>query len=556
MKKSLLFAALASFAFSASAASVTNTTTGVSYDSFAEAFEAAGDSNVITINEDITIDSRLAITKPIIIKGANSNVAITRNFKGIMMLVNAETTFENITLTSVADEMDFTYLEVNKIHAYFNNVTFKGIHTTKNQGIVAMKTGGKFHSNNVTFTDCTSTSEECPGFLFYGINGAVYLNGNNDNVSITIEAARSVINAGADLAVSNPITFNYKALPDEGATIVNGTRNAALFNLVGAEPFVLAPAEDESVNALVLSMPGSEAKAITNKTTGVGYSSLDDAFQAIAAAATAAQEAGDTLDVQELVINRDITINSRLTVPYDVVITGANPGVKIKRGFKGIMLLVNAPTTFSNIILASNDEEQNNVFLEVNKVKLTLDGVEIMDAKSLHNQGLIALKQGGKLYASDLSFTNCSVNNEASTGFIFYGKNANVELNNHINGASINIEPNNVTIHAGTDLDVDTPIEISFREPNLWVDGTTLVAGVNDPALFNVVGLDNLILVAGDGEEPSLVLKDADGIADITGEAVAAPAIYYDLTGRRVLAPAKGGIYIVRQGTKTSKVAL
>ena len=249
---------------------ISNTTTGKGFANLKDAFAAAQEGDVLKINENISITERLIVPCTLTIEGASKDVTITRNFTGIMMLVNAPTTFSNITLTSIEGDQNNVYLEVNKVQVTFNNVDFVNIGSSKDQGIVGARQGAHFVGNDITFTNCTSTNASCPGFIFDGTNSRVTLNGSNNNVSVTFENVGQFVTAGENLSASPAIAVSFKTAPtaaDAGKKVIDGTRDNKLFTLVGATDLYLQPDKDASVNALVIS---------TEPTTGIDDAILDD----------------------------------------------------------------------------------------------------------------------------------------------------------------------------------------------------------------------------------------------------------------------------------------
>lgn len=290
----------------------------------------------------------------------------------------------------------------------------------------------------------------------------------------------------------------------------------------------------ESLNEILGIKP-----AVVNNTTGDGYDDLEAAFNA-------------ATEGDELVINHDIQIGKRLTVPCKLTITGANKDIAINRNFGGIMMLVNAETTFSNITLSSKEGSQNNVYLEVNKVLLNLDNVVISNVTSEKNQGIIALKQGGKLNANGLTFTNCAATSTECPAVIFIGSNGQCTLGGEIDNASVYRESTNTSFSAGENLSVNTPITICVKDTAQWEKDAVMVNNSTNPDLFALTGMDNYELKAVDG---NLVIaeKGSSSISDINAET--AEKEYYDLMGRKVVNPSNG-IYVVREGKKVYKVAL
>lgn len=298
---------------------------------------------------------------------------------------------------------------------------------------------------------------------------------------------------------------------------------------------------------------GMRTSGITNSTTGATFTTLEAAFKAA--------KSGDVLTV-----NDDIELTKRLTVPCPITIQGAGKDVRITRGFTGIMLLVNNETTFSNITLAGKNDEQSNVLLEVGGVNIKFENVDFTDVASSKDQGIVYMKKvnekTGKLTAKDISFVNCVSTKRPA--FFFIGSGGEARLEGKQENVSIALATAGNIISVGNGFSVTKPVDILFEKVNTAdntfeaapVAGTKVVEGTRDASLFNLVGVDNLIIKAADGSENALVLADKNttAIDEITINENC-PAQYFDLAGRRVENPSHG-MYIVRQGTKTFKVVL
>lgn len=324
---------------------------------------------------------------------------------------------------------------------------------------------------------------------------------------------------------------------------------------------VIADNADEPHSYIISSVKFAETLAdlgmrepgVTNSTTGVAYANLDAAFKGA--------RSGDVLTV-----NDDIELTKRLTVPCPLTIKGADKDVKIIRNFTGIMLLVNSETTFSNVTLSGKNDEQSNVLLEVGGVNVTFDNVNFADVSSSKDQGIVYMKKGsaraGKLIAKDVSFINCeSVKRPA---FIFLGAGGEALLEGKQENVSIAIATAGDLISVSDNFKVTKPIDILFEKVNTSdatfdaapVAGTKIVEGTRDASLFNLIGVDDLVIKAADGAENALILgkKSVSGINEISIDQNI-PAEYFDVMGRRVENPSHG-IYIVRQGSKIFKIAL
>lgn len=130
-------------------------------------------------------------------------------------------------------------------------------------------------------------------------------------------------------------------------------------------------------------------------------------------------------------------------------------------------------------------------------------------------------------------------------------------------GVMGNCETNTPPTICNFSLSHTTPIEVQFHV--LGVDNPD--ADPDDPSTYALAptGTGHYLLTiaatvdgkaASDTFSVNLVLgPDAAGVAGVTADDNT-PAVYYDLAGRRVLAPAKGQLVIERKGEKARKVIM
>lgn len=460
---------------------ITSVKSGTVFYSLAEALTAPIEGDTLLLNENIEINSRITLGTPLTFKGAKPGISIKRTFNGIMMLVNSHTTFADLTLTSNEPEIEFVYLEVNKSNLTLQNVTLENINSKKDQGIIALKQGSHLIASDIEFVNCSSTNQNCPGFIFFGTNGAVALSDSIKNASVTIENKNAAVAAGENLAVNVPIALSFRQAPELGAVVVNGTNDASLFSLVGLDGCML----DALDNSLIVAEP-----VVENVTTSTIFTSLEKAFAAIAA--------DEPEQVQELVVKKSLSIGNRLTVPAPVKIAGATPDVKITSASDNIMMLVNADATFADITLAAKADTLAKVLLEANGSKLTFQNVKFDSINSKAPQGIVALKQASTMVADGVDFNACSAVNANGPAFVFVGKNSHIALNAIDAPISIAVENNSAKVSADADFNpAEGAVSLFFQ--TLPADGDTIVYGTANTAPFVLANADNFLMMPADG---------------------------------------------------------
>lgn len=214
---------------------VTNETTGTGYNNFIDAFNAASDGEVLVVNADQTIGTRLAISKNITVKGGKEDVKIIRGANSIIFMPNtgaAVLTLENIIFDG--NNVNGTVsIEASKgANVYLNNVKFINTVSNNNQGIVCAKGDGHVHLNGVTFENCTVP--EGRGIVFVGSKGSS-ISGDN-SCSIYIQSALSI--TATDLTNETPVELYFDDTRANGQVAVVG----------GAGKFVAAQSFAEIVD--------------------------------------------------------------------------------------------------------------------------------------------------------------------------------------------------------------------------------------------------------------------------------------------------------------------
>lgn len=152
------------------AGQIKNETTGASYDSLTDAWNAAVDGDVIVINKDVTLNGLLVSnSREITVKG-NGTAKIIRdaNYKGMLFLTMAgkdaegktiegpnKINLENLVIDGAGVETSGQIIEAGNNGTFnLNDVTIQNGVTTHEMGMIAVKGGGAFIANNLEITNC------------------------------------------------------------------------------------------------------------------------------------------------------------------------------------------------------------------------------------------------------------------------------------------------------------------------------------------------------------------------------------------------------------------
>lgn len=289
---------------------------------------------------------------------------------------------------------------------------------------------------------------------------------------------------------------------------------------------------------------------VENETSGKGFNTLADAIGAAA-------------DGDVLVINENQYVGARIGVNNrHITIKGAEADRLILRDEKfsnALMFLVNQSDevdtegnkisghlTFENLIIDGQAVEATQACVEASKNGVVdFKNVKFVNCTSGHNQGLVSMKDGGKVNLENVETFNCHVPD--GRGEFFCGTN-----NLTVAGAcklSVYAEKQ-YSIGAG-EMTGENVVTIYFDEMRDLTEGAVIVRGSEDLTHFRS-GINGKNLQVADG---NLVLVDDpnySGVEGVSAEAVEAEAVYYNLQGVKVANP-ESGLYIVVRGSKISK---
>ncbi len=254
----------------------------------------------------------------------------------------------------------------------------------------------------------------------------------------------------------------------------------------------------------------------------------------------------------EIVINKDQKITSRFGLSKAVTISGATGEEVISATFNNNYIFLVSNTkygemAFKNLIITGNGKDTNRGAIEINNGGniVTFENVTFKD---LHLTAERVVKQAnaGKAILNNVTFEDCSV--PAGNTMVFLGASCWTELNGEISNATVFLQKTNSALKVGAAGITGSTIPVTIGDAREI--GATVVEGTTDVEAFPLTNAD--FHLESDGT--NLVL--AAGTSGIEGVAIEnAPAVYYNLQGVKVAEPTPG-LYIMRQGDKTSKVII
>lgn len=217
---------------------IKNENTGVEYSSLAAAWDAAATNDVLLLNQDVTLSTRLDTKeRNITIKG-NGNVTISRAAgynNGMLFLTSNggdELTLENLTIDGANIKTNAQLIEAgNGGTLYLNDVKIINCVTENSLGVIAAKSSGKVKANGLVMTGCTVPAGM--GEIFVGSGGSSIA--GDCTFSLFAENTNNVdaegLTAGKVTICEGDETFKHA----EGAAVVTGAKDANLFVLDGSD---------------------------------------------------------------------------------------------------------------------------------------------------------------------------------------------------------------------------------------------------------------------------------------------------------------------------------
>ena len=428
---------------------VKNVTTGVSYNTLTEAFNAAvsaGTDAELEVYDDQTLSSRLTWNKATTLTiTPKADITIKGHRNGMWFLANVNNGKLNIggddyTITldgqSNTFEYDVTKYE-NATTIALTNVVFQNFNLNNVGHLVGSKANeGQIILDRVTFKNCSN-----PAAAFIDkervTNDRVVLKGYLNQESCTgttIYAASETKSSGttgrikiddANFTASAPITINWPGTKADGIVVVIGTSasNADKFQLTDSEWTL----ERKQNGDLVMAKPVEPTAQIGT----TGYADL--------AAALAAVQDGETITLLA-----DQEVSSRINVKnMSITIDGQNQ-YAIKRASSytnGLLFLTQKPDegmstalTLQNIVLDGSSVETTAALIEAGNNGTTILKDAVVKNVVTTQNAVIINKGGGKLTLNGVSFVDCT----AAKADVFQGNNVTLAGANDI--GSIYIE--------------------------------------------------------------------------------------------------------------------
>lgn len=226
---------------------------------------------------------------------------------------------------------------------------------------------------------------------------------------------------------------------------------------------------------LALSSMMLNAAVVTNQTTGDEYDDLKSAWDKV--------ENGQTL-----VLNEDVEVSSRLGGDGRQFTLDGN-GHVINRATslaKGtLMFLTNKSSgnvTIKNVTINGGENQLTGAIIESSgNSTLNLDNVTFTNINTTNGQGIICTKTGGKLYATNVTISNSTLNE--GVGAIYVGNTANVNLAGTCN-LSVSLQgtmavnctdltAGKITVYFETGRDVTKPVVTGATDSSLFEIGNS-----------------------------------------------------------------------------------
>ena len=504
---------------------VKNITTGVTYSTLTEAFNAAvsaGTDAELEIYEDVTLSSRLTWNKATTLTiTPKADITIKGHRNGMWFLANVNNGKLNIgssdyTITldgqSNTFEYDVTKYE-NSATIALTNVVFQNFNLNNVGHLVGSKANeGQIILDRVTFKNCSN-----PAAAFIDkervTNDRLVLKGflNQEGCTgTTIYAASETKSSGttgrikiddADFTASAPITINWPGTKAEGIVVAIGSSasNADKFQLTDSNWAL----ERKSNGDLVMAVPVTPTAQIGSK----GYVDL--------AAALAAVQDGETITLLA-----DQEVSSRINVKNMSITIDGQVQYAIKRASSytnGLLFLTQKPDagmstalTLQSLTLDGSSVETTAALIEAgNNGSTILNDVTIQNVVTTAD-AVIINKGGGKLTLNGVVFTGCT----AAKASVFQGNNVTLKgTGNTI--PSIYIEKQ-LTLTVANGTTVTTPIQLkndATRQSGLIVmgDDVSLFTSESFRLSQQVDGIYAMPLsVAGTYTHPGLLHTAAD----------------------------------------------
>ena len=510
--------------------SVKNVTTGVSYGSLTDAFNAAvsaGTDAELEVYDDQTLTGRLTWNKAATLTiTPKKDITIKGHRNGMWFLANVNNGVLNIgssdysiTLDGQSNtfEYDVTKYE-NSATIALTNVTFQNFNLNNVGHLVGSKANeGQIILDKVTFKNCSN-----PANAFIDkervTNDRLVLKGYLNQESCTgttVYAASETKSSGttgrikvddADFTANSPITIEWPGTKAEGIVVVIGTQatNADKFQLTD-EDWLL---ERKSNGDLVMAKPVEPTAKIGSTT----YADLKAALDAV--------QDGDVITLLA-----DQELSARVNVKNMSITIDGQGQYAIKRAASytnGLVFLTVKPDegmttalTLQNTVLDGSSVETTAAFIEAsNNGTTTLKNVTVQNVVTTSDAAIIN-KSGGKLVLDGVTFTN----NTTGKADVFEGTSLTLQGANTI--GSIYVEKQ-LTLTVLDGFSVEAPVKLLTDDSRTYgplVKGGDVAQFTSDAFRLSQQGSDVYALmlpVSASFSHPAL-LHTASDIARVKG---------------------------------------
>ena len=421
---------------------VKNVTTGATYTTLKDAFDAAANAGAdaeLEVYKNVTVPSRLTLSKAmtltitpkadITIKATGTNYMwFLANENGATLNIGSSDHAITLDGQNKAYGIDVTKYEKNATIA-LTNVVFKDFDLNNAGHLVGSKANeGQIILDQVTFSNCKNPAnafidkervtndrlvlrgylnqESCTGTTIYAVS-ETKTSGTTGRIKVD----------DSNFTASNPITINWPGTKAAGIVVVIGTSasNADKFQLTDPAWTL----ERRSNGDLVMVAPAVPTAQIGSTT----YVDLD--------AALAAVQDGETITLLD-----DQVITSRVNIQNKAITITGGKTIKRASSYKGIMFLTvkpgegekNATLTLDGVTIDGQNIEATSPIAEASNGGTTiLKNVTVKNCVNT-NGAVLVNKSGGKLELNGVTFTDCSENQ----GTVFVGTSLTLKGENAI----------------------------------------------------------------------------------------------------------------------------
>ena len=270
------------------------------------------------------------------------------------------------------------------------------------------------------------------------------------------------------------------------------------------------------------------------------YSTIQDAVNAAAE--------GDVITITEdITVNAMIDFRDRATNLTIESENGATVSCLLKNKL-GFLIAGGKHVAFKNLNFIYTDDPSNATLFESSGwSELTFENCTISDFNTSNTQGVISVKNGGVIKASNLTFTGNTVPDKC--GEVFLGVSGST-FSGSTNG-SITLERNN-SLSVADNFAPSSVVKIYLTGARDM--GSNIVLGTEDRSNFELVS-DEFDMGVSNGNIVAAEEGSYTAISAIEADNEEATAQYFNIQGMSVSADnLTPGLYIRRQGAKTVKI--